>query len=133
MWPLGGFQVEPNRRLNVAIADDDPAVRRTFELLIKAIGHTVICLAADGNELVRKCEEVAIDLALIDLHMPVMDGLEAAEILATHSIPVMLVSGHENTGEIVMENEPIVALIRMPASLDVIRSAIELAIGVDRP
>lgn len=122
-----------DRRLNVAIADDDPAVRRTFELLIKAIGHTVTCMAADGHELVRKCADVKVDLAFVDLHMPIMDGLEAAEILAGNSIPVVLVSGHSDAREIVLENEPLAALIRKPASLAEIQAAIDLVIGVDRP
>ena len=121
-----------DRRLNVAIADDDPAVRRTFELLIKSIGHTVTCSACDGEELVRKCGEVKVDLAFVDLHMPVMDGLEAAEILATNSVPVVLISGHADAGQIVLENEPLVTLIRKPESLDEIQAAIDLAIGLDR-
>lgn len=122
-----------NRRLNVAIADDDPDVRRTFELLLTTIGHIVACTASDGDELVRKCIEVKVDLAFVDLHMPVMDGLEAAEILATHSIPVVLVSGHSDAAEIVVENEPLVALIRKPASLDEIRAAIELVMASIEP
>ena len=117
-----------DQRLNVAIADDDPAVRRTFELLIRAIGHTVTCTAADGEELVHKCMEVKVDLAFVDLHMPVMDGLEAAEILAAKSIQVVLVSGHSDASEIVLENEPLVTLIRKPASLEDLKAAIDLAI-----
>ena len=103
------FQVGTDRRLNVAIADDNPTVRRSFELLIRAIGHTVVCTASDGDELVRKCVDAKVDLAFVDLHMPVMDGLEAAEILAANSIPVVLVSGHPDAREIVMESEPLVA------------------------
>ncbi len=121
-----------DRHLNVAIADDDPSVRRTFELLLNAIGHTVTCMAADGNELVQKCMDVKVDLAFVDLHMPVMDGLEAAEILATNSIPVVLVSGHADAAEIVLENEPLVTLIRKPASLVEIQAAIDLATGLDQ-
>ncbi len=116
-----------NRQLNVAVADDDPAVLRTLELLIEAIGHTVICTAADGDELVRKCMDVEVDLAFVDLQMPVMDGLEAAEILTTNSIQVVLVSGHSDASEIVLEKEPLVTLIRKPASLEDIQAAIDLA------
>jgi CheY-like chemotaxis protein len=67
-------------------------------------------------------------LAFVDLHMPVMDGLEAAELLSEQSIPVVLVSGHPDAREIVLENEPLVALISKPALLDEIQAAIDLAI-----
>jgi CheY-like chemotaxis protein len=115
------------RRLNVAIADDEPTIRRTFEMLISAIGHTVACTAGDGEELVRKCSESKIDLAFVDLHMPVMDGLEAAELLAAKSIPVVLVSGHPDSAHLVLEEEPVVALIQKPASLPEILAAIAKA------
>jgi CheY-like chemotaxis protein len=115
------------RQLNVAIADDEPNIRRMFESLISAIGHTVACTAADGEELVRKCSESKIDLAFVDLHMPVMDGLEAAELLAAKSIPVVLVSGHPDAALLVLEAEPVVALIQKPASLPEILAAIAKA------
>ena len=60
--------------------------------------------------------------------MPVMDGLAAAQHLAEKGIPVILVSGHADAEEIVLEYEPVVCTVLKPASLESLQSAIEQAL-----
>ena len=68
------------------LADDHRLFREGLRgLLSVQSGIEVVGVAADGAELVSLTESVEYDVALIDIEMPVMNGLEAAEkILASH-------------------------------------------------
>ena len=70
----------------VLLADDHRLFREGLRgLLSVQSGIEVVGVAADGAELVALTESVEYDVALIDIEMPVMNGLEAAEkILASH-------------------------------------------------
>ena len=65
------------------IVDDQAMVREGFGALLDAQpGLTVVGLAANGEEAVRLAGELKPDVVLMDVRMPVMDGLAAtAEIL----------------------------------------------------
>ena len=64
--------------IRVMIADDHAIVRKGIRaLLSEAEGFEVVAEAADGQEAVRRAEETQPDVILMDLLMPVMDGIEA--------------------------------------------------------
>jgi CheY-like chemotaxis protein len=115
--------------VKIAIADDDPATLAIFSRLLEALGHQVVCMANNGEELVSACRNHEVDLAFTDLEMPVMDGLAAAEHLATLGIPVVLVSGHPDSHQIVLQSEPIASLIFKPATKDMLQAAIRKAMN----
>ena len=62
------------------MAEDHPVNRKYMEGLLKRIGHRVR-FAEDGAKAVAEVERQLPDLVLMDLHMPVMDGLQAARTL----------------------------------------------------
>lgn len=60
------------------VADDQEMVREGFSALLNAQEDmSVVAQAANGSEAVRLCNEFRPDVVLIDVRMPVMDGLEA--------------------------------------------------------
>ncbi len=64
--------------IRVAIADDQALVRAGFEVLIDAAADLeVVGTAADGAQAVELCSRERPDVVLMDIRMPVMDGLEA--------------------------------------------------------
>jgi len=69
---------------------------------------------------------------VVDLDMPVIDGLQAAEALAEKGIPVVLISGHPDVKEVVLEHEPVVTRIVKPATVDGFRKAIAEALATRR-
>ncbi|WP_328474449.1 ATP-binding protein [Actinoplanes sp. NBC_00393] len=66
------------RRLYVLVAEDNPVNQRVAQLLLEQRGHRVE-LANDGAEAVAAIRRTRFDLVLMDVQMPVLDGLAATE------------------------------------------------------
>jgi DNA-binding NarL/FixJ family response regulator len=74
---------DAGRPLSVVIADDQALVRGGFRLILKAAGIDVAAEAADGAQAVAAARAHRPDVVLMDIRMPVMDGIEATrQILA---------------------------------------------------
>jgi CheY-like chemotaxis protein len=120
--------------VRIALAEDEPDIRKTFVRLLELMGHRVVFAVSNGAELLDQSLEENVDIVFVDLDMPVMDGLAAAEEVERKGIPVILVSGHPDSESVVIDQEPIVARLSKPASLDSVRRAIEKALaGRRRP
>ena len=116
-------------QIRIAVAEDEPDVRKTFVRLLEHLGYRVVCSVANGEELVNQCQCSDVDIAFVDLDMPILDGLAAAEIVSERGIPVILVSGHPDARQVVVENEPVVARLVKPASVDDLQRAIKKALA----
>ncbi len=81
----------------ILIADDDLAIRRTLELHLKEEGFAVLS-AADGQEAVDKAMEQDVDLMLLDLRLPELDGFEVLQIIKERrpTLPVVMVTAYDD-------------------------------------
>jgi CheY-like chemotaxis protein len=81
----------------ILIAEDYADVRAVLKLLIEGQGYEVI-EAADGSEAVEKAKEHHPALVLMDLSMPVMDGLTAASIISNldgfNDVPIIALTAY---------------------------------------
>jgi DNA-binding NarL/FixJ family response regulator len=68
----------------VLIADDQALVRAGFRLILTVRGIEVVGEAADGAEAVAAARRLKPDVVLMDIRMPIMDGLEAARLTLEH-------------------------------------------------
>jgi response regulator NasT len=114
--------------IRIALADDESTFRQMLVRLLEQLGYEVACAVSNGAELIDSCRRVKIDLAIVDLDMPIMDGLAAAEFVSKDGIPVILVSGHADSECVVPEHEPITARLCKPFSVDELQKAIDAAL-----
>lgn len=81
-----------NQSLKVLIADDEaPARNRLRELLSDIPNASLVCEAKNGNEVLALASEAKPDIVLLDIRMPKMDGIEAAEHLQKLDIPPAII------------------------------------------
>lgn len=84
------------RPLRLLVTDDDPIQLRAAARLLKTLGHSG-ALATQGQMALDLLERQRFDLVLLDLRMPVLDGLGTLERLRPRypTLPVVLVSGDD--------------------------------------
>ena len=85
--------------MRIVLVDDQPLVRNGIASLLRARGHDVVGEAGDGQQGLEVVRSAHPDLVLIDLNMPVLDGLSATRLLKTEhphlKIVVLTVSDDE--------------------------------------
>lgn len=69
--------VPASEPLRVLVAEDHPVNRKVVGLLLQSMGHQV-SFAEDGQQALTQASQSDFDLVLMDIHMPVMDGLSSA-------------------------------------------------------
>jgi len=86
-------------KITIAIAEDHALLRDgTISILEKYDEFTVLFGAENGKDLMNKLETSIPDILLLDITMPVMDGMEALELIKIHypQIKVIMHSSHYN-------------------------------------
>ena len=79
-------------RLKILVVDDESRIRALIRKYAEFEGHTVT-EAGDGMEAVNLCRTQTFDLIIMDIMMPVMDGLTAmAQLRQTSNVPVILLT-----------------------------------------
>ena len=82
------------KNLKVLIADDEAIIRLGLKRILEQAGHTVYA-AENGRAAVDLAESSSPDVAILDIKMPEMDGLEAARIVLERSqIPVIFLTAY---------------------------------------
>lgn len=83
--------------LRVLIADDDAIIRLDLRQTLEAQGYEVVAEAGDGAQLIEAAAEHSPDVCIVDVKMPVMDGIEAATTLMERNIaPVVLLTAYSD-------------------------------------
>lgn len=118
------------RSLTVSIADDEPLTRQVLDRMLATLGHRVLNVAENGEEFIEQCRQQVPELAIIDLEMPLLDGLATAEELRSiSSVPIILLSGHPDFNQVVRQQEPIEVYLAKPVTLSTLQQAIEQAVA----
>lgn len=81
--------------MRILIAEDDGLEAQEMERQIRALGHQVVGTAQTGRRAVEMARTLSPDLILLDIAMPGLDGISAAQhILAIRAVPIVMVTGH---------------------------------------
>lgn len=115
--------------LAILIADDDSLHVMSLRQQLEELGHQVVAEAYTGREAVRLASIRQPDLALLDIVMPDMDGIEAARrINAAQPIPIVLLSAHsEETLARRADEAGVFAYLVKPVTAQDLRPALLLA------
>lgn len=83
------------QKLNILLADDEALIRLDLREMLSDAGHKIVGEAADGQQAVRLARELRPDFIIMDVKMPIMDGIEAAAIIGEEGIaPVLLLTAY---------------------------------------
>jgi len=79
--------------LRVVIAEDEALIRLDLKEMLEEEGYSVVAEAGDGESAVEHVKTLRPDLAILDVKMPVLDGISAAERVAADQIaPVVILT-----------------------------------------
>lgn len=93
--PRTRFRIWARRDMaRILVIDDDVAVRDAMAFLLRAHGHDVQ-MAAEGVAGLEALSSAAIDLVIVDRHMPKLDGLEVIKSVRAKrpALPIIAISG----------------------------------------
>jgi two-component system, response regulator PdtaR len=91
--PLGEQSHVPPQVTRVVIAEDEALIRLDLKEMLEEEGYSVVGEAGDGERAVELAEEHRPDLVILDVKMPVLDGISAAERIAKqHIAPVLMLT-----------------------------------------
>ena len=94
---MGYFHEEVDVNKRVLLAEDETDLRKMMKILLEHHGYDVI-EAADGYEAVEKAVAEEPDLILMDIAMPVMDGIDSARTIRRHEglrdVPIVAVTAY---------------------------------------
>jgi AmiR/NasT family two-component response regulator len=84
-------------KLKVLIADDEPIILLDLKQMLENLGYEVVAEASDGQQAVDLARETHPDVCILDVKMPVMDGIDAVEIITEENIaPTILLTAYSD-------------------------------------
>ena len=118
-------------QIKVVIADDESIIRLDLKTLLEEMGHIVVGEAADGARAVELARGLKPDVVIMDIKMPVMDGLDAAKVISEEKIaPVVLLTAYSQGDLIERAKEAgVYAYLVKPFQESDLLPAIEIAVS----
>ena len=122
--------MEHNSKRRIVVAEDESLIRMDIVETLKDQGFDVVGEAGDGLKAIELAKELKPDLMVMDIKMPDMDGLSAAEQIAKLRIPVVFLTAF-NQQELVTRASEVgaMAFLVKPFSPEDLLPAIEVALS----
>jgi len=118
------------KTLSVLIADDETTVLDALTTVLTRLGYHVAGTARDGAEAVELVRSTPADFLVLDISMPVMDGIEAARVIVAEK-PLPIIISTAVTDDVTIEAArqiPVQAFLTKPFRKEQLRASIAIAL-----
>ena len=116
-------------RIRILVAEDEALIRMDLVEMLGEAGYEVVAEAADGAQAVELAQLHKPDLAILDVKMPVLDGISAAEKIITIAPVLMLTAFSQRELVERARDAGVMAYVVKPFSIGDLVPAIEIAIS----
>jgi response regulator NasT len=115
--------------VRIVVAEDEALIRMDLVEMLAEAGYEVIAQASDGAQAIELVQEHKPDLAILDVKMPILDGISAAEQIIT-TCPVLMLTAFSQR-ELVdrARDAGVMAYVLKPFTINDLVPAIEIAIS----
>lgn len=118
------------KKLKILLADDEAILRLDLKEMLIDAGYVVVGEASNGQEAVKLAQTLKPDCIIMDVKMPLMDGITAAEIIVAENIaPVLLLTAYSQQDIVDKASQAgIIAYLVKPIREEQLFPAIEIAV-----
>ncbi len=113
----------------ILVAEDETLIRMDLVEMLREAGYNVVGEATNGSEAITLAEELKPDLAILDVKMPVLDGISAAEKIIGISPVLMLTAFSQRDLVERARDAGAMAYVVKPFTIEDLVPAIEIAIS----
>ena len=115
----------------IIVAEDEAIIRMDLIEMLREAGYNVIGEAANGREAISLARHLKPDLAILDVKMPEIDGISAAELIVSEKLAAVLMLTAFSQRELVerARDAGAMAYLVKPFSIGDLTPAIEMALG----
>lgn len=115
----------------IIVAEDEAIIRMDLIEMLRESGYNVIGEAANGREAISLARHLKPDLAILDVKMPEIDGISAAEVIVSEKLAAVLMLTAFSQRELVerARDAGAMAYLVKPFSISDLTPAIEMALG----
>lgn len=119
------------KKLKILLADDEAILRLDLREMLADAGHDIVGEAANGQEAVKLARELRPDFIIMDVKMPIMDGITAAKTIAEENIaPVLLLTAYSQQDIVEKASDAgVIAYLVKPIREEQLFPAMEIAVN----
>ena len=115
--------------VRILVAEDEALIRMDLVEMLQEAGYTVVAQAANGEEAITLATEHRPDLAILDVKMPILDGISAAEKIISIAPVLMLTAFSQRELVERARDAGVMAYVVKPFTIGDLVPAIEIAIS----
>jgi response regulator NasT len=122
-------ELAENSRVRIVVAEDEALIRMDLVEMLNEAGYEVLAEATDGAHAIELVKEFKPDLAILDVKMPILDGISAAEEIISYCPVLMLTAFSQRELVDRARDAGVMAYVLKPFTINDLIPAIEIAIS----
>ena len=119
----------PTKSIRILVAEDEALIRMDLVEMLQEAGYEIVAEATNGEEAIALASEYQPDLAILDVKMPVLDGISAAEKIISIAPVLMLTAFSQRELVDRARDAGVMAYVVKPFTIGDLVPAIEIAIS----